>query len=389
MKRSRLRPQIALNDFFAATVKSDDIEATFLPTFDKMLLRSPEVALSVIASFFTSLPTTSLPSPAVRAKLLPAVASPAKSVNPTTRTASIHLFKVLFVSSTSSTEGDVLAAAKEVYAPLKAGKTSSPDHRTTLFTMLAALPASPTLSADLITLTLSLLPKESNDLAIASMMRVVALHLPTSLATGSALTAPQLAALIKGMQEPKPTIRRSLVLTVGTVLWSFDSEGDKVGEAAKAFAVGMLPALETALKTVTANPLNSPAGPLEGYVAVAALKGRMGKWGVKTIGRFCTTPSLPPELTHWHADDFICANPVIQGVLTTGAKPTFLLWDKVYRKITSADDEAWLTCALEAILMADGDKFVKDQALRFGVFRSVRSHLLTTVLLAEPPSPTP
>ena len=139
MKRSRLRPQIALNDFFAATVKSDDIEATFLPTFDKMLLRSPEVALSVIASFFTSLPTTSLPSPAVRAKLLPAVASPAKSVNPTTRTASIHLFKVLFVSSTSSTEGDVLAAAKEVYAPLKAGKTSSPDHRTTLFTMLAAL----------------------------------------------------------------------------------------------------------------------------------------------------------------------------------------------------------------------------------------------------------
>lgn len=368
---SRLLPQTALNDFFAATVTSEDIAATFLPTFEKMLLRSPEVALSVIASFFTSLPATSFPSPAVRAKLLPAVASPAKSTNPTTRAASIHLFTVLFASSTLSTENDVLAAAKEVYAPLKAGKTSSPDHRTTLFMMLAPLPASPTLSADLVALTLSLLPKEFNDLTIASMMRVVALHLPSSLAAGSALTAPQLAALIKGMQEPKPTIRRSLVLTVGAVLWSLESEGDKVGEAAKAFAVGMLPALETALKTVTANPLNSPAGPLEGYVAVAALKGRMGKWGVKKIGRFPVPLPFRSELTHRHADDFISANATMQTILITGAKPTFLLWDKVYRKITSADDEAWLTCALEAILIADEDKFVKDQALRFVVLSSL------------------
>lgn len=176
---------------------------------------------------------------------------------------------------------DVTPAAELVYGPLKGGKTSSPDHRTTLFGILARLPASAALSPVLVGLTLSLLPKESNDVAIGAMMRVLATHLPAALDAGATLPAPQLAALVKGMQEPKPTIRRAVHLTVGSVMWSLPSTD--ASEAAHAFAVGVLPGLESALKTVASNPLTSPAGSLEGYVAVAVIKGRLGRWGVKKI----------------------------------------------------------------------------------------------------------
>lgn len=56
----------------------------------------------------------------------------------------------------------------------------------------------------------------------------------------------------------------------------------------------------------------------------------------------------------------------MQTVLTTGAKPSFLLWDKVYRKGTTLEDEAWFSHALEAVAGADEDKFVKDASIRCG-----------------------
>lgn len=331
---------------------ASDVETVFVPTFEKVLPKSPEVALPVLANFVTLLPISVQPSTTLRLKLLPAILPHAKSLVPGIRTASSDLFAVLFGARDLAAE-DVASAASQVYIPLKTGKTSSPDHRTTLFTMLASIPASSTLSAELVSVTIALLPKESNEAAILAMMRVLTIHLPTSLAAGSALTPIQISALVKGMQEPKPATRRALFFAMGNVLWSLDVDATKVGDATVAFGVGLLAGLESALKTVTSNPLNSPAGPLEGYVAVATLKSRLGRWGNKKI------------------DDFITASPTMQTILATGAKPSFLLWDKVYRKVTSADEELWLTYALEALIVSDEDKLNKDLALRTAVAHGI------------------
>ena len=247
---------------------------------ERMLMRSPEVSLAVIASFLTSSPAEILNSPSLHAKLLPAILVSCKSVTASTRVASLSLFDVLYTKNSTQ---DLLPVAEQVSAPLKAGKTLSPDHRTTLFTMLGSLAPSANLSTEVVNLTLSLLPKESNDITITAMMRVITAHLPTSLNAGSKLDTAAVTALIRGMQEPKPTIRRAVCLAVGSVVWSLDGEVESIGEAAKAFGVSILPGLESGLKTVITNPLNAPAGPLEGFVAVASLKGRLGRWGVVAI----------------------------------------------------------------------------------------------------------
>lgn len=250
---------------------------------EKMLLRSPEISLAVIAAFFSFLPAEISTSTEIRQKFLPTVVTSSKSITLPTRSATIQLFDILFTQS-SNNEESLQPYAAQIYAPLKLGKTSSPDHRTTLFTMIGSLPASKEISTELVSVTLSLLAKEGNDVTFSAMMRVLRHHLPTSLAANASLTTVELAALIKGMQELKPTIRRAVCSTVGDVLWALPSDGTLVGEAANTFSVGILPGLEFSLKTMLSNPLNSPAGPLEGYIAVAVLKGRMARWGVKAIG---------------------------------------------------------------------------------------------------------
>ena len=265
------------------------LDSVYLPTMERMLMRTPEVSLAVIASFLTSSPSEILISPSLHAKLLPAILAACKSVTASTRAASLSLFDVLYTKN--STQQDLLPVAEQVFAPLKAGKTSSPDHRTTLFTMLGSLAPSAKLSTEVVNLTLSLLPKESNDVTITAMMRVITTHLPTSLNAGSKLDAAAVTALIRGMQEPKPGIRRAVCLAVGSVVWSLDGAAESIGEAAKAFGVSILPGLESGLKTVITNPLNAPAGPLEGFVAIASLKGRLGRWGVVAISTSLFSPS--------------------------------------------------------------------------------------------------
>lgn len=94
------------------------------------------------------------------------------------------------------------------------------------------------------------------------------------------------------MGDTKPPIRRAAHATVGSVFWAL--KDDEATEAEKKLAEGLVPGFEGAMKTMTASALNSPSGPLEGYVAVAVVKSRAKKWDVKKIG---ASPSfLPPAL---------------------------------------------------------------------------------------------
>lgn len=340
----------AFDDFFKATIMAEsDIKASLLPALEKALLRSPETGLVLMRSFLSSLdPTVSIPS--LRQQFLLAALNASKSTSPPVRSASVELLTALFAREGQDEVELAKNVLEQISALFKGGKTASPDHRQTLYAMLALLPTTTVaeVSQPAVLLVLGNLGKESHEATVVSMMRVVALHLPPVLqdSTSPALPSSATATLTKAMQEPKPGVRRAVHSAVAECLWSLPS--DPPTEAARAFAEGVLPGLENALKTVAANATNAPAGSLEGYAAVAALKGRLSTWAI-------------PKL-----DAAIASNPVMQSLYTpTGAKPAFLLYDKVYRKAIAAsvDEARWVVRALDAVLVADEERFTKDQAL--------------------------
>jgi hypothetical protein len=55
----------------------------------------------------------------------------------------------------------------------------------------------------------------------------------------------------------------------------------------------------------------------------------------------------------------------MQGIASASAtKPSFLLWEKVYQKITAPEEELWLLRALESVAVHMNGELAKNEQLR-------------------------
>ncbi|KAH9944598.1 armadillo-type protein [Amylocystis lapponica] len=322
----------ALHDFIHRSVTEDYFENIILPTMEKALLRSPEISLILVSEFLGAYPHAA-EGDTFRRLLTPTLNS-ARSTNSIVRENATSLFRVL-VKKTSVASDAELAVSELLTLP-KAGKTSGPEHRVALYTMLGYLTPMPSLSNAIVQTALPLLAKETHDAAISVLASSLTSHLVACLRGDGDLADDVMGLITREMNSSKPATRRSFCCLVGDAYWSL---GDLVSDASQTFARALLPAFETNLKTVAANPLNSVTGPLEGYTALAVVLGPFSR-----SGKF---------------DDFILHNATIQSLIVVSARPSFLLWDKVYQKLSAAEDEAWLLRATEAAL-----SFFKDELIR-------------------------
>jgi hypothetical protein len=215
------------------------------------------------------------------ARLLTNILSQARSANADVRSKTVDLFTVLVGSTFDA--GSLSKTIDEVGSPLRLGKSASTDNRIALLSMLSTVPPSSTHSNSLIGIASTVLSKESNESAISSIFRLLSTHLPILLSSDIKLNATPISVVVKSLQDTKPATRRAASGALGHVFWTLDQEGVEANEAISGFAKALLPALEVNLKNVASNPLNSPAGPLEGYVAVTLLRGVFQRWQVVNI----------------------------------------------------------------------------------------------------------
>lgn len=64
------------------------------------------------------------------------------------------------------------------------------------------------------------------------------------------------------------------------------------------------------------------------------------------------------------AEDSINRNAALQSLIATGAKPSFLLWEKVYQKLAEPEDQVWLLRAGEAVLEFHKSEILKSEQTR-------------------------
>ncbi|TFK50812.1 ARM repeat-containing protein [Heliocybe sulcata] len=326
----------ALRDFTSDVVTQEDFEEAILPAMEKSILRSPEYSLNVIREFFLaySHPMTS----ASFRKIAASVINSSKSNNALVRTTAVALFKT--IASKSSGVDDLQFVVNELLSLPKAGKTSGPEHRVALFSMLDSLPPSPALSSSVLQDASTLFAKESHEAAISALVTSLCAHIIALLRANETVPAQASSLIMKEMNSPKPTIRRAFCSLVGTVFWTL---GTLPSDSSLEFAKAVLPAIETNLKTVAANPLGAAAGPLEGYIAVATL-----------LGAFTASGKL---------GDVVSKNAVLKTLGSTAPKPAFLFWDKVYQKLSSVEEETWFLRACEVSLTYLQTDIIKSQPL--------------------------
>ncbi|GBE83943.1 eIF-2-alpha kinase activator GCN1 [Sparassis crispa] len=324
----------ALHDFVRTQVTEDDFTTLVLPTMEKALLRSPEISIGVISEFVAAY-SHAIEGDTFRRLLTPTLNN-ARSTNTIVRNNATVLFKVLLERTPSPS--DMELALNEVLSLPKAGKTAGPDHRLALYTMLAYVKPSTSISSTVVQSVLPLLAKETHDAAVLVLVASVTPHLVFCLRQNIAFPSEVTALVTKEMTNAKPVIRRAFSTLVGDTFWQL-SKLDS--EASLMFARAVLPAFETNLRSIASNPLNSIVGSLEGYAALAILLGPFAH-----SGKF---------------EDFIAHSATIQSLIATGSKPSFLLWDKVYHRLNAVEDETWLLRASEASLSFFKDELIQNE----------------------------
>ena len=63
-------------------------------------------------------------------------------------------------------------------------------------------------------------------------------------------------------------------------------------------------------------------------------------------------------------EDMILQNAAVQTILSS-SKPSFLVWDKVYQKLTDVEEETWLLRAIESTATFCSAESTKVEHLRF------------------------
>jgi hypothetical protein len=88
-------------------------------------------------------------------------------------------------------------------------------------------------------------------------------------------------------------------------------------------------------------------------------------------------PTISPIPNISCVGDVIARNAVVQSLESASSKPSFLLWDKVYEKISDPEEAAWLIRAIEATLTHSGAELDKNSSLRYVLFtpHPIEDHL--------------
>ncbi|KAG0234297.1 armadillo-type protein [Mortierella sp. GBAus27b] len=323
------RCAVAFNDFIRHYVTLDIFKADLLPTVERLCLRSPELVFGLLVHLVKALSFD--PSPIFSSSLMDPILNGLRSSSEASRTSANALFTEF--AERSKEEEHVLKVVTEMGKQLTTGKISSPDHRGIFYECVGKTAAikSEAVSVKALQGLTTMTGKESNETAVVFGIDSTILHLRVLLMSGK--DVPEIASTIKGgvsaLGSPRASLRKTWSRGVGTLIWNSEYSQESV----KNVTLFLAP-LITAYNNIQKAPLVYKDGPLEGYVAVSAAR-RLAEGGDAS------------------------ARQLLKSALAVSPKPSLVLFDKVYTKLTTAEEGVWFVHALEALI---AEKNIDEEA---------------------------
>ena len=319
-----------LHDFFTDFPESSHVVQAILPTFEKAILRSPEIVLDgIIPPLADSLPSSTDVSEVLANSLTKPLISSLGSTNGIIKIGACNSFEHLLRKC--QTGRSLEKVADHVLGALKASKPANAELRSLLARILWSFPA--TAGAELSkTIANGIGPlalKENNEPAAEALITSFCNQIGKIAAHGADLDAPLSDALQKGCQEKRAPIRRLWHLKIGNTLWTI-KENKGWLERNKALFKLLLQEMQKAFAEVT-SASTSPAqsGSLSSALVYTAIVGS------DALARRLDLGSL--------------RTPCISQALNVKPKLSFLLNPRVYCRYTAEDDMLWANRALSSV----------------------------------------
>ncbi|CAG8528815.1 4749_t:CDS:10 [Funneliformis caledonium] len=226
-----------------------------------------------------------------------------------------ELLNILFEKSLN--EDVVIEIVNYIIQTLTGGKMSNPEHRIILLQTLAHVHQSPIVVKTVINGLFPIVSKESNEtsLAIAKAIDTLGLHVGLLLRSAQDISFVEkiIKVIVDGLFSTKAGVRKAWAIIIGRMVWEETNSPS------------------TSLKNATQKFLN----PL-----------------ISTLEKIQSNPLV------FTGDDLIGAKKLMQNVLVTALKPSFLFWDKVYSKLSTYEEGFWFIRALEGVLLDKNEALV-------------------------------
>lgn len=318
----------ALGDFFKAFATKEDIEKDIIPALEKALLRAPEIVLNdLVTPLFHSLPDSIDLTNVLKNNLLKALLSNIKSTNAAIRQGALSAFRAAAIKC-HDVEG-ISEIAEEIITPLKTGKLPSADLRAHHAEMLALLPVSRASATKISSVIATVVGKEANEAALTSETLVLLHYARWGVQNGLDLDKQVIDAFTKGISDKKAPIKRLWTMRLGELFWV--TEGDEVLQARLSkLAEAAIPALMNTWQEAISNPLAAAQSGLvtNAFVLIAIAHAKLAR------------------LSNSKVDAALKKAQIVKQALVMEPKPSFLLNQRIYGKLTSEDDFNWLIRAL-------------------------------------------
>ncbi|KAJ1675223.1 translational activator of GCN4, partial [Spiromyces aspiralis] len=334
---AKVRPSNAvvtsLEDFLRDYLVNYDVDfkEALEPALKKAFLQTPETSLRAL-NFMAPLFGFGADRLFIEVVAEPLINSYTKSSNKVVKDDALELWSTLtrLCLLSDNTDGLRDVADKALIDPLVANKGGTPNNRVVMVQLVESLAnlTERTGAASIVERLAELAGKEVNEPVQLAALRALSAHLPKLAAVnGGEIPEKVLDSIVKGLKLPEKSVkvRKAWVADVVGQFFMLTKGAEMPDEIAAA--------LWSLVEKFEEKPLVHPAGPLEGYVAVAV--------GLK---------SLPPDSKY--------RRKLVQTITTFTPKPSFLLWDKVYHKVSDPEEISWELQALEAFfvhVLADGE----------------------------------
>ncbi|KAI8061541.1 armadillo-type protein [Gilbertella persicaria] len=331
----------AFNDFIATFISRDKFESEFLPVLDKMMLRSPEVVLLALARITPAFSFD--PSSIFTNKWLDPLLNHLRSTSPTTVNGAKSFWEAL---SLACHETDSLVKVAEGVSKLLAsGKVNSWEHRVIMYNALSSLAqvTDPTVSQKALEGYFAMTSKEAHEQAMATAVDGIGRHLTVLIYNDEFCAAHKdfvekvFKTSTDGLDAAKPLARKSWANAVGATVWDHKNA---TSATLSANIVKYLQALFKTFNKIVDKPLLWKDGPLEAYVMVSIISGRIQHW-----------PTVPQPVV-----DLLKTQKYPSQLLVSSPKPSYLLWDRIYTKALSADEGTWLIRALAHVFINESQE---------------------------------
>lgn len=321
----------ALGDFFVDFTTSEDVVKLLVPALEKALLRAPEIVLNdLVTPLFHSFSESIDLSSVLRNNLLKPLLANTKSTNAVVRQGAFSAFKAAILKSHDSDL--IIQIAQEILVPLKSGKVPSAEQRAYYADMLTALPPSKAAVTHVAPAMAVIAGKEANEAALHSETLTLLHYVTWGLLNDLELDKQVIDSFVKGLSDKKVPVKKLWAARLGEMFFTIDSEEILKSKFSK-LAESTIPALMDIWQEVIANPLAAAQSGLVtcAYVLTAIAQPKLA---------LCSNGKLETALKKAQVD---------RQALTMEPKPSFLLNQRIYGKLSSDDDFKWFIRALSSV----------------------------------------